>query len=406
MIFCNYTLYKGKVYETYFDKESLKTRFFSDGVEVDGDILLELNNKYNNKPDAEFKFSGTAKLITAIVASNILIASIATGLNTDFHTEPVDNPPSYAVEEQISNEEIYDQLYEAAGDNQDYVEMMYQLINDFSEYLVSENLLNTIETLEIVKENDSVFDNENILGYYQKYNNKIVVSPEVDGYAEESVIYHELIHYLSQSGFSINNDIYGGYIGSGIDEGMTQMLTNEYFMSDNTYALNVCYVQALTELVGKEVMLESYFKNDLDILVDELSNYMSEDDAYSMIKNVDISVTNHQAYVQNRDEEDLINMENAAQAFWDVYEDAYYHKFSINVSDDAVVSACKAGTTFIDENFGLDYIKYVQITKPYFNPRKIEEAEDYSIYFCCDDDDYCLDMNESIRYSTTDNKTK
>lgn len=407
MIFCNYTLYNGKVYETYFDKESLKTRFFSDGLEVDGSVYLELNDKYNRRPDARYKFSGTAKLLVGVVAANIAIASIATGLATDSKTEPVDNPPSYAIEE-VDKEDVYNQLYEAAGDNQEFIETMYDPINDFSEYLQVDDLLNTIETLEIVQEEDSVFDNENIVGYYDRYENKIVISPEVsEGYEKDSVLFHEGWHYLSQGGFSIYSDVFDGYIGNGIDEGMTQMLTNEYWMSDNSYAINICYVQALAELVGSDKMKEAYVSDDgLYMLIDEMSNYMSEDDAYSMIKNVDIAVSNHQSYAKTSNEEDLANMESAAQEFWRIYEEAYYDKTGIKVSDDELLTACKTGTTFIDEKYGLDYIRYVEVTKPYFNTKNVGEDDYYSIYYCCEDGNYSMEINETTRFNNNSAKVK
>lgn len=406
MIFCNYTLYKGKVYEAYFDKEILKVRFFNDGVEVDGDILLELNNKYNKKPDKLYKINGTAKLLVGIVAANIAIASIGTGLATDFKNEVVDRPPSYAVE-QVIGDDLYEQLYEAAGDNKDFVETLRDPIENYSEYLQGKKLLNTIDSLEISKEDDSVFDDENIVGYYDKYANKIVVNPKVSDYEEGNVLAHEKYHYLSQGGFSVYDEIFDGYIGTAIDEGMTQILANEEGNYSNSYAINVCYVQALAELVGGDKMLEAYYGDDgLYILIDELSNYMSEDDAYSMIKNVDMSIVNHMSYSNTNNEEDLINMENCAQEFWRIYEEAYYDKTGIKVSDDALLRACKTGTTFIDEEYGLDYIRYVEITKPYFNPELIKITNDYQVYYCCDDGDYCVDMNEDIRFNDKDVKIK
>ena len=78
----------------------------------------------------------------------------------------------------------------------------------------------------------------------------------------------------------------------------------------------------------------------------------------------------------------------------------------LNSNDDELLTACKTGTTFVDEKYGLDYIRYVEVTKPYFNTKNVGEDDYYSIYYCCEDGNYSMEINETTRFNNNNAKVK
>ena len=234
MIFSNNTLYNGEIYQVYFDKTNLKKRFFKDGVEVTGDVLCHLNDKYN-APRINY-LKGTGKLLVGILSAGIIISTFG---NIDFEGNGFDNTPKFANNyttneqevEEIDLSHFYKDLIEKSGNNEQYIAYMKKPIKDNIKYLDHSNLLSTVGDLRIVEADSSAFSSPDVMGKFEIWENQITLRNDLNDSDKYDTVVHELFHYLSKSGISEYNDLYDGYLGDALNEGITQELVNEYFTS-------------------------------------------------------------------------------------------------------------------------------------------------------------------------------
>lgn len=137
-------------------------------------------------------------------------------------------------------------------------------------------------------------------GNYNCYANRI-------NYMMITALYHELFH-LSNSyfdekkkmalcGFSQCFKVKGKffntiYVGDGINEGYTELLTQRYFGETHdipkAYLLEVRIAGLLEKIVGEEKMKDYYMRADLFGLIEELKQYSSEEDILRFISGVDV----------------------------------------------------------------------------------------------------------------------
>ena len=158
-----------------------------------------------------------------------------------------------------------------------------------------------INNLKVVNSNNGIlykiFLNTNYVANYDSSNNKIrIYNPEC-----YTAIYHELIHMSSS--IHKNGIHYTGFkqysikpgsivnIGQGINEGYTQLLTERYFGYSRelrgVYEYEMHLMKNIEKVIGKDKMEELFFKANLKGLIEELNNYISEDEVLSFINNVD-----------------------------------------------------------------------------------------------------------------------
>lgn len=177
--------------------------------------------------------------------------------------------------------------------NNEYKEYIYsffeRIVNDINE----DDLIcfyNNIKNLDIVKVDK--FDKDTVIGRYDQNKNIIYIK---DGYTS---IYHELFHVCSSaygdgihySGFLQEHKNY--YIGNGINEGYTQLLTERYFgdlegVIDSGYTIEKMFMELVEKIVGKERMEELYFNVNLYELIIELNKYSSLDMIMKFIVDMD-----------------------------------------------------------------------------------------------------------------------
>ena len=128
------------------------------------------------------------------------------------------------------------------------------------------------------------FMKKRVKAYYNCLNNSIIYEKGI----KDSVLPHELFHMASTirkdndlsiySGFSQSTNL-GDYelIGTGLNEGYTQLLTERYFdVEKKSYPLEKLAALKLEEIIGKENMQIMYFDADLKGLIIKLSNYKDE----------------------------------------------------------------------------------------------------------------------------------
>ena len=160
---------------------------------------------------------------------------------------------------------------------------------------------NNISNLRIIDSNNGllykIFLNTNYVANYDTKDNKIrIYNPDC-----YTAIYHELIHMSSSickngihyTGFKQYSLKPGSFIniGQGINEGYTQLLTERYFGYSRelrgVYEYEMHLMKNIEKVIGKEKMENLFFKANLKGLIEELNKYLSEDEIFSFINNVD-----------------------------------------------------------------------------------------------------------------------
>ena len=152
-----------------------------------------------------------------------------------------------------------------------------------------------IPTLKIEKNNKKNSKYE--VGGYNTLTNHITIS-------NINALYHELFH-VATTIFTKDSEICGFYqynktlddgIGSGLNEGYTQLLTERYFIKENKKIDSYCYeigaASALEEIIGKEKMQSYYMNANLKGIINELSNYHSTKEIFKFINRLDFICNN------------------------------------------------------------------------------------------------------------------
>lgn len=142
--------------------------------------------------------------------------------------------------------------------------------------------------------------NNIILGSYNA-NNRII---RLRKGTENEALEHELLHVASS--LKQDNVFYKGFyqkngiidIGSGLNEGYTQLLAERYFsfsrnndINRNCYLIEKRYAKIIENIVGKNIMQNLYFKADLKGLVMELNKYADINEIFTFLTNLDLYKT-------------------------------------------------------------------------------------------------------------------
>ena len=185
--------------------------------------------------------------------------------------------------------------------NNSFLEELKKFTEVITKNLKSEDLINFYNNINTLKTSTKKFNFQNLLfkesvvGNYDVKNNKILVSLE-----STSAIYHELLHMASSfykdgikySGFSQASN-FNRYptLGDGINEGYTELLNRRYFSKDNmipySYEYEIKVAEKLETIIGKEKMESLYFTANLKGLINELNQYISEEEIMKLLSSTD-----------------------------------------------------------------------------------------------------------------------
>lgn len=158
---------------------------------------------------------------------------------------------------------------------------LYQLIDFIKEndYLNRERVYETLLEVDIIRTEKKEDVQKIIVAEYTPINNTIALydqeelTKEEKKKNEQEVLAHEGIHAIiyTQSLRTIPRCL---------NEGMTDLLTNEYYTShpflNNRYSYEIAFVKMLCEIIGEEKVLEAYTTDKPDILYKELSKYTAK----------------------------------------------------------------------------------------------------------------------------------
>lgn len=293
------------------------------------------------------------------------------------------------------------------------LENLKEMIVTYGEYMDWEEVGRRLQMVDVVcGEENFVKQLPSVAAYYSGFDiyipdgneNLFLIRPDA-----KQIFDHEFIHLLSCYGFvrqNFHTDEYNDFsssvdnpdfdyalLGSCLTEGMTQQLTVE-FSGDtlSRYSLQRNYTNAMTEILGTEVMLRAYWGHDLNILIEELEKYVGMEKTYQLLVDLDLVHSNsnllsslllsenngEKLSVEELQTREDLERTNATlnQQIWEVMGEIYLEKTGLSIEDDLLMSAYHSATT----GASLDSIYYfpdhettVEVEVTYFSPSRMEE---------------------------------
>lgn len=145
-----------------------------------------------------------------------------------------------------------------------------------------------LNVMVLYKDRPSYYKN-NVEGVYTEKNEVIGIFEDDP---ELRVLIHEFIHCIYSNSDTKELPLF-------ISEGVTELLTNEYF-SDTpfvelaNYPFDVVAVKMLCDVVSPEIVLETYSTGNMDLIYDALGDYVDRDTAVKAIEMLDFSLRNYE----------------------------------------------------------------------------------------------------------------
>ena len=186
-------------------------------------------------------------------------------------------------------------------------------------------LIGKLNTVELVSDPKTIRDLislncTNKPASYNSIDNKIYL---ISDHIESRHIYHELFHMLSAYKGKSKDMIYSGFrrtdtntfqtVGTGINEGYTQLLKERYFGMDkkeeNVYLLEKTIMDYLEMIVGQIEMEKYYLWANLEGLIKHLSRYTTFNEIAIFINNIDY-IYNTRKNKNNLSNEKIVKMIN------------------------------------------------------------------------------------------------
>ena len=391
----------------YYDSNFKQIKFYLDGVEQ---VIPYLDYKYNvlNGNYLRGKDLLLGSILTLGIVANLIIINdivdtyaydrniISPTMVVTESTEENEFSTNF-VDKKLSSSDFYKELYNNSdNEKKEILNLTKLVIRDNNDYLDQKDILNSFSSLKIViTSNDKLLTNtsDNIIGRYDQETNTLYLKEGLDEDVLNTTIFHEFLHFLSKSGFVSTSFNKNGYIGDALNEGMTQLLVNEYFKNQLfVYSNEVSITKALVEMVGSDFMRECYFSHDLDSLIDELSKYVSHEDVISLLKNMDNAKI---AY----NDEDRDNYASFNRKCWDIIGNIYMNKFGNDIEKDRLMMAYKEGTSF-------DSVVFV--SKKYFIGNE-DKSYKINYYYIDGNSGYLIDtilIDDNNRYVNINTKKK
>ena len=288
------------------------------------------------------RFNGRDKLIASILALGIFVG-VSSGC---YRVENVNTDKSSISD--IDPSSLYRQMYNITdASNEHAFALVKDVIYDYGKYMDADTLIKKAETLNIHYE----YLDEDISGYYKKSTNEIVINTRFRD-DKDAVLFHEMMHFLSQSGFqqAVESGSKTLYFADGENDGLSQEFTNEYYYREyERYTKEVALNNALMEIIDIEDMAKPYFRHNLNNLLNKMERYTSRRDAETLIHCIDGVSTYSSRYKNSGSKSDYNNYKECANLAWVIIENIYNKKYGNDIDNDPVMMAYK--TIILDDNY-------------------------------------------------------
>lgn len=193
------------------------------------------------------------------------------------------------------------------GDFNQIISEFYEILNSQFSSVDLSLFYHNLETLTVTPRNYNFLDILSMsifqtisVGNYNTKTNKLTFLND-DSQNIQNIINHELLHMastiegkeISYAGFSQENKLTKNSIGVALNEGYTEYLNRKYFASQliSSYDNEISIAERLEFIIGEAKMKELYFSANLMGIIEELSQYVPQEEAISIIKDFDQTMT-------------------------------------------------------------------------------------------------------------------
>ena len=295
---------EGEKYQLYFDKVSFLKFFKQNGKFVNNENISSLLARYNDNStnyfsrieDSNLKQTRIMRLLAAgIVSINMfmIMLNVNSIQNTyavmNYYTQARENFSATTLEDYSTIIDSNDNLSDL--DKALILKVADTLIEDQGKYINKDWIKYSNGHLKITTgakrfdgtwnfQSSTIKMNDNLEKPDACYENVIHNSYEY-------ILLHEITHSLC---IPVDSSL-----GYRYQEGMTELLTQEYYPPSAGVAYNdtVIATKILIEILGEEKMISSYFNGDVSPITKALAEiYGTEDDAIRLISLIDLQVEN------------------------------------------------------------------------------------------------------------------
>lgn len=393
--------HKGIEYKTVFDLNDNKRYFYelrNNRYEpVDNNLQKYFDSIYNSEIDIlyngnndklELARNVTKKVvkignvtIAVIIAANISFTGLKTiNLDRSFLQNIEAIKDIYTTDERDHKiiMSYIDKNTRLSNEDKEFILSMNHFFEENEEYFNMSEIKKNLINLRIIYDKDNQENHKmsnRVKGYYTKAFDKITIfySDKMDNdIITKKVVFHEVMHAISDKGY-----VSKGNLGLALTEGVNELMAEEYLNTySDTYNKGQTYARIMCELIGPEKVKESFFGNNIDMVLEELSSICgTKKDAQKFISLLDDEARCDTTLMTSNDREekiDALETKRRVSPVIDTYIRIYYEsKFNRKIDEDklmlAYMDSLRLTNNLQSEFYHENNIEKINVVKHYFN---------------------------------------
>ena len=393
--------HKGIEYKTVFDLNDNKRYFYelrNNRYEpVDNNLQKYFDSIYNSEIDIlyngnndklELARNVTKKVvkvgnvtIAVIIAANISFTGLKTiNLDRSFLQNIEAIKDIYTTDERDHKiiMSYIDKNTRLSNEDKEFILSMNHFFEENEKYFNMSEIKKNLINLRIIYDKDNQENHKmsnRVKGYYTKAFDKITIfySDKMDNdIITKKVVFHEVMHAVSDKGY-----VSKGNLGLALTEGVNELMAEEYLNTySDTYNKGQTYARIMCELIGPEKVKESFFGNNIDMVLEELSSICgTKKDAQKFISLLDDEARCDSTLMTSNDREekiDALETKRRVSPVIDTYIRIYYEsKFNRKIDEDklmlAYMDSLRLTNNLQSEFYHENNIEKINVVKHYFN---------------------------------------
>ena len=393
--------HKGIEYKTVFDLNDNKRYFYklrNNRYEpVDNNLQKYFDSIYNSEIDIlyngnndklELARNVTKKVvkvgnvtIAVIIAANISFTGLKTiNLDRSFLQNIEAIKDIYTTDERDHKiiMSYIDKNTRLSNEDKEFILSMNHFFEENEKYFNMSEIKKNLINLRIIYDKDNQENHKmsnRVKGYYTKAFDKITIfySDKMDNdMITKKVVFHEVMHAVSDKGY-----VSKGNLGLALTEGVNELMAEEYLNTySDTYNKGQTYARIMCELMGPEKVKESFFGNNIDMVLEELSSICgTKKDAQKFISLLDDEARCDTTLMTSNDRQekiDALETKKRVSPVIDTYIRIYYEsKFNRKIDEDklmlAYMDSLRLTNNLKSEFYHENNIEKINVVKHYFN---------------------------------------
>lgn len=393
--------HKGIEYKTVFDLNDNRRYFYelrNNRYEpVDNNLQKYFDSIYNSEIDIlyngnndklELARNVTKKVvkvgnvtIAVIIAANISFTGLKTiNLDRSFLQNIEAIKDIYTTDERDHKiiMSYIDKNTRLSNEDKEFILSMNHFFEENEKYFNMSEIKKNLINLRIIYDKDNQENHKmsnRVKGYYTKAFDKITIfySDKMDNdIITKKVVFHEVMHAVSDKGY-----VSKGNLGLALTEGVNELMAEEYLNTySDTYNKGQTYARIMCELIGPEKVKKSFFGNNIDMVLEELSSICgTKKDAQKFISLLDDEARCDTTLMTSNDREekiDALETKRRVSPVIDTYIRIYYEsKFNRKIDEDklmlAYMDSLRLTNNLQSEFYHENNIEKINVVKHYFN---------------------------------------